>query len=133
MSAYTLTRRRALLSGAAVGSALSLPVAAFAAASPDDELILDCQKHARNKDAFNADAEDSGPNNPLWVEYERTENAISNAKPMTMAGLVAKAQAAKAEAMEVDGEENPEGTVGAIWAWDLVNDLVRLGAAGVVA
>ena len=45
---------------------------------------------------------------------------------MTLADLAAKAQAARREARGPDGEESSEGTMAETWAWDLVNDLVRL-------
>jgi hypothetical protein len=45
--------------------------------------------------------------------------------------MAAKARAAVVNAIQPDGDVSPEGTMGANWAWDLVNDLIRLdgGAA----
>jgi hypothetical protein len=43
--------------------------------------------------------------------------------------MLAKARAAKAEARTLNGGEMPEGSIGADWAWDLMNDLLRLGGA----
>ena len=63
----------------------------------------------------------------LWQAYARSRDAIRDAEPQTMDGLVAKARAAKAEARIGNGFDKPEGTPAEYWAWDLVNDLLRLG------
>ena len=47
---------------------------------------------------------------------------------MTIAGIVAKASAARAEAQDSEGAGH--GTVAELWAWDLVNDLMRLEGGG---
>jgi hypothetical protein len=123
--------RRVLLGGSAAllaGAALTATQAVgTAAASPDAELIRLCDEHPRNIDAFNnspfqGDAEDD----PLWHAYERTRDAIYDAKPKTIAGMVAKARAAKAEAIQPDGSEHPANCPAEYWAWDLVNDLIRI-------
>jgi hypothetical protein len=67
--------------------------------------------------------------NPLWHAYERTREAIIDAEPQTVAGMVAKARAAKVEALQPDGQEVPADCVAATWAWDIVNDLIRLNDA----
>jgi hypothetical protein len=106
----------------------SLPVAAAAisaASSSDARLLALCQHHVVNKRAFNEcplDADES----PFWPPYEASSEAISKARPMTLAGLAAKARAAKAEASRLDGRESPPDGHALEWAWDLVNDLVRL-------
>jgi hypothetical protein len=41
--------------------------------------------------------------------------------------MMAKARAAKAEARRPDGTEEHRGTMGEVWAWDLVNDLLAIG------
>jgi hypothetical protein len=61
-----------------------------------------------------------------WQAYERSRDAIHAAVPVTLAGMVAKARAAKIEALNVDGTENPDGSPAENWAWDLVNDILRL-------
>jgi hypothetical protein len=63
---------------------------------------------------------------PRWLDYERSRDAIHAVVPVTLAGMVAKARAAKIEARNVNGTENPEGSPAETWAWDLVNDLLRL-------
>jgi hypothetical protein len=40
--------------------------------------------------------------------------------------MVAKARAAKAEARNSNGTESPSNCPAENWAWDLVNDLLRL-------
>lgn len=96
-------------------------------AGPDADLVQICAQHIANRDAYNRDGGRLELEaDPLWLAYERTRDAIDNASPQTMAGLVAKARAAKAEARRLDGTEEPEGTVAAAWAFDLANDLLRL-------
>ncbi len=100
-------------------------------AGDDAELIRVCAEHAHNLAVYNNDG-DPGPMDapdPLWDRYEATRNAISEAKPSTLEGMLAKARAAKAEAGRPDGSENPDGTPAARWAWDLVNDLLGGTAA----
>ena len=95
------------------------------AASPDDELIRLCLEHPTIIAAVN-DYGSSEDDCSLWQAYERSRNAINSAVPVTMAGMVAKARAAKAEARNLDGSESPNGCPAETWAWDLVNDLLRL-------
>ena len=63
---------------------------------------------------------------PLWLAYEHTRNAVCDAKPQTIAGMVAIARVAKVEGTRSDGTEEPENGVSADLAWNLVNDLLRL-------
>ncbi len=97
---------------------------------PDADLVRICGEHIANRAAYN---EHGGrlelECDPLWLAYERTRDAISDAKPQTMAGMLAKARAAIAEARRLDGTEEPEGTPAATWAFDLANDLLRLHGA----
>ena len=95
------------------------------AASPDDELIRLCLEHPTIIAAVN-DYGSGEDDCSLWQAYERSRNAINSAVPVTMAGMVAKARAAKAEARNLDGSESPNGCPAETWAWDLVNDLLRL-------
>lgn len=119
--------RRGLLS---ILGALAIPVATSAAtltaADPDAELIRICEAHPEKIRAAEEDStyeEDC----PLWLAYERSRDAIHAAVPMTLAGIIAKARAAKVEAANPEGgTESPSGTPGETWAWDLVNDLLRL-------
>ncbi len=52
----------------------------------------------------------------LWAAYEASRNFIGNAKPCALEGVLAKARAAKAEA----------GSMGEVWAWDIVDDLLAV-------
>jgi len=44
--------------------------------------------------------------------------------------MLAKARVAKLAAQNPDGTEEPEGSMAAVWAWDLVNDLLRIHGTG---
>jgi hypothetical protein len=127
--------RRGLLGGLAALDAPSIPALANEGVnpsrplparrpSPDADLIRICEGHAAVLEALQSCncLEDC----PYWLAYERSRDAIHAAVPMTLAGMVAKARAAKLEARNLDGTENPDGCPAENWAWDLVNDLVRL-------
>jgi hypothetical protein len=96
--------------------------------NPDAELIAMCERHPALIDAANAETIDDGP---AWQAYAASRDAISEAQPRALAGMRAKALAAKAEARMPDGSEHPAGSLAENWSWDLVNDLLRLtgGAA----
>lgn len=122
-----LSRRLVLGTSSAAAVAASVPVA-MAAASSDAKLMQLCDAHAGLIEAVN-----NGPDaclvddSPLWAAYARSRDAISAFKPTTLAGMYAKARAAKAEAQSFeDGSEDPESTPAARWAWDLLNDLLRI-------
>jgi hypothetical protein len=120
--------RRALLAGA--GAAAALPaLAAPAAASPgpDADLIRICAEHIANRDAFNASPIPAEPDNdPLWQAYCRTYDAIEAAKPQTIDGVLAKARATAAEGEILDETGFPTDPTAQAWAWEVVNDLLRL-------
>ena len=117
----------ALLAG--VTGFLAAPGAGAAAVNPDAELIRFCDEHIANLTAYNNDVSDlDHDENPFWQDYERSRDAIIAAEPKTLAGVVAKARVAKAEAVQPDGSENWEDGVASNWAWDIVNDLLRLNA-----
>jgi hypothetical protein len=98
---------------------------ARALANADADLIRICAEHAGHIAAVNEHG--SGEDDcPLWLAYARSRDAIRAAVPMTVAGMVAKARAAKAEAACKDGTERYENCPAADMAWDLVNDLLRL-------
>ena len=92
---------------------------------PDADLIRICAEHVVTMNTFNASVSDAHAD-LLLTDYERTRNAITETKPRTLAGMQAKARAAKAEALpsRADGNECPEGTPAETWAWQLVNDLL---------
>lgn len=138
-------RRRALLAGAgALVIGATAPAAASATtvdaellalvagaspgtANPDAELIRLCAEHPALLDAYNRDGGYVDCEvDPLWHAYSRSRDAIGAAQPRTLAGMLAKARAAKAEAALPGGREQPECTPAERWAWDLVNDLLRL-------
>jgi hypothetical protein len=92
---------------------------------PDDELVRICAEHVANHADFNARAgEVPLEEDPRWNAYKRTLAVVCDAKPQTLAGLAAKARAAKAEATQPDGTVVPEEEI--TWAWDIVEDLIRL-------
>jgi len=96
----------------------------------DADLIRLCAQHAVNREVYNRNGIQLDPkDDPLFAAYARTRDAISAAKPTTLEGMLAKARAAKAEAREPYGSEEPAHCPAADWAWDLVGDLLRLHAA----
>ena len=121
-----------MLPGAAVlpGAAIAAPLASPLPPGPDAELIALCVRHPALIAAVNASPLDFDAC-PAWQAYEVSRDAIHDAQPQTLAGMRAKALAAKAEARRPDRTEDPDGTAAAFWSWDLVNDLLRLtgGAA----
>ena len=102
------------------------PAAAATTPSADAELIQICEAHPAVLKAL--DEHGSGEDDcPFWLAYVRSRDAIHTAVPVTLAGIIAKARAAKAEAVNPEtGTEIPHGTPGETWAWDLVQDLLRL-------
>ncbi|HVE22832.1 MAG TPA: hypothetical protein VNC39_12730 [Acidocella sp.] len=94
---------------------------------PDAALIALCAEHIANFHAYNdqASPDSKFEKDPLWHAYERTRDAICDAEPQTFAGMLAKARAAKVEATDLDGVVRPDG-YSAAWAWDLLNDLIRI-------
>lgn len=85
-----------------------------------------CEEHPRLLFAFNESSEESHDEGPLWQAYAASRDAITAARPRTLAGVIAKALAAKAEAELPDGSESPDGTLGVVWAWDVLNELCRM-------
>lgn len=127
--------RRFFLTGATAlaSTAASMPASAAPAAvgpSPDATLIALCARHPALIAAVNASPIDFD-SCPAWQAYEASRDAIYDAEPQTLAGMRAKARVAKVEARRPDASEDASGTPAAHWAWDLVNDLLRLtgGAA----
>jgi hypothetical protein len=69
------------------------PFAPHAAAGADADLIRACAEHAVNAEAYNRDGLlVEADKDPLWQAYERTRNIISEARPESMAGVLAKAR-----------------------------------------
>lgn len=92
----------------------------------DDELIVLCREHVANRERFNAGELDSDES-PHWPAYQRTLEAITASRPRTIFGMSAKAAAARVEARLPSGGEDPEHTLAARWAWDLVCDMAPRG------
>jgi predicted outer membrane protein len=86
----------------------------------DTALIATCKQHIANHRAFNTAFDDpstqEGDKEVLGSRYDQTRDAISDSEPRTLAGIYAKARAAKVEAR----------SMGEVWAWDIVNDLLRI-------
>lgn len=94
----------------------------------NQDLAQLCVQHIAHRQALLAcpqDPEDS----PHWALFSATHDAIAMARPTTLAELAAKARAAKHEAMTANGREDVRSGSAVDWAWDLVNDLIRLGNA----
>ena len=100
----------------------------------DAELIRMCDAHAAKIDAANALVEDDD-DQPDQVAYDRSYEFICNTKATTVAGVIAKARAAKAEAVRarISGEECWEGGPAETWAQDIANELLELGGSPVLA
>jgi hypothetical protein len=97
--------------------------ATLAAEHPDADLIQACLDYPAATKAYNKQPHDEGP---AWAAYENARDAISDGIPMTLDGMLAKAEAAKFDAMCPDGTERPEGGMASTWSWQLVSDLLRL-------
>ena len=131
------TSRRSMFSGAALAVFSTVADAAqlahhherqptASASHPDAELIALCEQHSVNRDALNNGPGTMNEDEPEWLAYRASLEAISGAKPQTMAGLVAKAHAAKGEARNPDGTESFDLYPVCDWTWDLADDLLRL-------
>jgi hypothetical protein len=119
----------AIAAGGIVGATVATP--ALADEHPDAELIALCAQHIVNMNAYNADRtpeQDVDENEALWAAYSETRDAISDAKPQTIAGMVAIAQAAMAEAGpdNQDADDRCFHGMDEHWSWNLVGDLLRL-------
>lgn len=119
------TSRRAALAGG-IAALAARPAAAVP--NPDAELIAMCERLPRLIDAVNdatADV-DQEAGVPEFDAYAAALDYIRDATPRTLAGWMAKARAAKREALDIFGEEHPESTAAAEWAWDLMNDMLAM-------
>ena len=124
----SLSRRLLFGSTTAAAVVASVP-AAIAADHPDAELIRICDAHGALMDLVNSGVDGDDDDGPTWQAYDQSRDAISSFRPKTTEGMMAKARAAKAEARSPcveGGPEHPAGTPAEDWAWDLVNDLLRL-------
>jgi hypothetical protein len=132
---HDTTTRRGLLAGFAAAPVAALPPPT-PAPDADAELIRLCDQHIANVRAYNRDGGTGdgigGDDDPLWQACEQTEAAIDVLPPQTIAGVVAKAKVARAEAREgsPEGGQLWDGGAAVPWARDVVNDLLRLFAEG---
>ena len=96
----------------------------------DAELIRMCDAHAAKIDAANALVEDDD-DQPDQQAYDRSYEFISNTKATTLGGVIAKARAAKAEAIRanLNGEEQWSNSPAETWVEDIANGLLELGGA----
>jgi hypothetical protein len=97
---------------------------------PDADLIAWCQAFPAARVRCNAYHGDLDPGVPEWDDYIGLSDRIGETDPKAWEGWRAKALAAKAEATMRGGVEHPECTSSSEWAWDLMNDALRLGAGG---
>jgi hypothetical protein len=101
---------------------------------PDAAVIAVCNEYIVNLTAFATSW--SGLENeddPLWHAWNRTRDAVTAARPQTLAGLCAKVRAAMADALppladgSADGECPKEFSYGwEEWAWQIMQDLLRI-------
>lgn len=125
--AAPLTSGKAALAMLEINNQLA-KLAGLPADHPDAELIQSCIAHPRNiigywESTFDGKTDDD----PAWAAYDRTRDAISDTAARTAEGMVAKAWAAKAEAVQPDGREDPDFPSNE-WAWGLLNDIIDLNA-----
>ena len=111
------------LTSAALLSSTSISPAPLSEA----ELIRLCNAHASLIDAYNgSDPMVEMDDSPTWAAYVHSRDAIGSAQPQTMAGVLAKARAAKAEARTPDGQEDAAGSPAEHWLLQIATDLLRL-------
>ncbi len=129
--------RRAALGAASALAVIGGASAAEAAATtphiptppyPDAALIAACAEHIVNYDAYGASDEmDDESQNPAWQEYHRTMLMIKASRAHTMEGILAKARVTKHIAQGAPGwPESAQNCGAGVWAFDLMNDLLRL-------
>jgi hypothetical protein len=104
--------------------AMALPLVAD---SVDADLIRLCDQHIVDMDTFNQHKGATRAHEKLGRAYDRSLDAISQATPRTIAGIVAKARAAKHQATGPNGDGETGGSIAEQWALQIVNDLVRVG------
>lgn len=98
---------------------------------PDAKLIRMCDAHASKIVAVNDG--DKRDDHPDWKAYEQSCDFIAGNKAITLAGVLAKARAAEAEAVLsviADGEINWDNRAAA-WSVLVTQDLLALGKQSV--
>lgn len=109
-----------------VANIATIPVKTPRQMMANQDLTQLCARHIAHRQGLLACPLDPAES-PHWAFYTATHDAISTSRPATLADLAAKARAAKHEAMTLGGREDVHSGSALDWAWDLVNDLVRLG------
>lgn len=101
--------------------------AGLADINPDADLIRICDGHAALMDAVNlSDDEDDTYYGPVWDAYRHSAQTISASEPRTVAGMLAIARAAKAEAHVPNQKECGDDGYAAAWSWIVLNGLLRI-------
>ncbi|EHM01399.1 hypothetical protein HMPREF9946_02138 [Acetobacteraceae bacterium AT-5844] len=126
----TATKRRRTAKAFAAPSPVAVETAALQAvcdAHPDAHVIAACANWSATKAAYLASEEgNTREDGPLWQAFEAACAEVSDATPLTIDGMAAKARVALADATMPDGSFMPSGTIGTDWAWQLARDIIRL-------
>ena len=93
-------------------------------AGADAPLVALVHDHRRLTALYNA--HDPVVTACVEANYEASVTAIREAVPTTMAGVIAKARAAKIEAFAAGNGEHPDDGWAPDWAWDCIGDLIRV-------
>jgi hypothetical protein len=119
------TGRRGLLLAAAALPITGAPASALP--HPDAALFDLCADHLRNLAAVNADTSGMDMETcPTSQRYLATLDAVLEARPRTLAGVVALARVAQAEALLPDGSVMFSGSCAETIAENVIGDLIRL-------
>lgn len=127
MTDHTISRRALATVPAVLAFAYDALGGAVAEHSHDAGLLVACQRYAAARQAIR-DADDLPDEDPRWDAYDAARDAISDARPLTIAGVLAKARAAMLDATDAEGFETADsgGAMFDEWAGDIVRDLLRL-------
>ena len=97
--------------------------------NPDAELIRLCAAHgaiARACDESDPESSLDIDDDPLFYAYGLSCDLIRKARPVTLAGIIAKAKAVVVEDPKIADPEYCSHGPAESWSFDLVNDLIRL-------
>ena len=96
-------------------------------AQQDATGIAACGAYRATLDTYLARPDADGDEGPTWDAYSKVRDIISDFRPRTLAGLVAKARACQEERVERNGTIGSiRGTVAEHWATDLVEILAAM-------
>ena len=123
--------RRALFAGAAAAPVAAVIPPTAAPTEADAELIRTCDRHIANHCAYNTygGMPEDCESDPLWNAYIETVEALEEAEPLSIGGVIALARVAKVEATQPDGEELWDNGTECVLASKIVDALVRIGGA----